>query len=242
MSEIEAEQAKEGDGEDQSMEEILQSIRRIITEDEKEEAAEERNAAAQEPDNKDNGELADIDELLAVGDGKDMAGEESADSDILELTEIVEETEGESEDKSSEGNAPVPLEELAEQITDASDAETLPKVQAQPASLKDKNDGVLSEIDEALGSNITEIKPEEHDSDRLISEDTAAAASALLQQVKRAPASKNNMSSLPAMRSGTTLEDLMIEAMRPMLKEWLDEYLPSVVEGVVQNEVKKLAN
>jgi len=38
-----------------------------------------------------------------------------------------------------------------------------------------------------------------------------------------------------------TLEDLMKEMLRPMLREWLDENLPSIVERLVQAEIERVA-
>jgi cell pole-organizing protein PopZ len=37
-----------------------------------------------------------------------------------------------------------------------------------------------------------------------------------------------------------TLEDVVREALRPMLKSWLDENLPRVVERMVQEEVERI--
>ena len=37
-----------------------------------------------------------------------------------------------------------------------------------------------------------------------------------------------------------TLEDLVHETLRPMLKSWLDENLPSVVERMVQAEIERV--
>ena len=38
-----------------------------------------------------------------------------------------------------------------------------------------------------------------------------------------------------------TLEDVVRETLRPMLKSWLDENLPRVVERMVQAEVERVA-
>lgn len=40
---------------------------------------------------------------------------------------------------------------------------------------------------------------------------------------------------------GRTLEDIVMALMRPMLKEWLDQNLPVVVERIVQKEVEHIA-
>ncbi len=42
-------------------------------------------------------------------------------------------------------------------------------------------------------------------------------------------------------RSGATVEDLMMEAMRPMLKSWLDANLQPIVEHLVEREVRRIA-
>lgn len=38
----------------------------------------------------------------------------------------------------------------------------------------------------------------------------------------------------------TTIDDLVRESLRPMLKAWLDEHLPSVVETIVTREVERI--
>ena len=41
-------------------------------------------------------------------------------------------------------------------------------------------------------------------------------------------------------RGGPTLEDIVREEMRPMLKAWLDEYLPPLVERLVRAEIDRV--
>jgi cell pole-organizing protein PopZ len=41
--------------------------------------------------------------------------------------------------------------------------------------------------------------------------------------------------------SGMTLEGLMRDMLRPMLKEWLDENLPAVVERMVEKEIARIS-
>lgn len=40
---------------------------------------------------------------------------------------------------------------------------------------------------------------------------------------------------------GVTLEDIVTEMLRPMIKEWLDANLPAIVEEKVENEVQRVA-
>ena len=41
--------------------------------------------------------------------------------------------------------------------------------------------------------------------------------------------------------AGVTVEQLLVDLLTPMLREWLDKNLPEIVERVVEQEVKKLA-
>jgi hypothetical protein len=45
----------------------------------------------------------------------------------------------------------------------------------------------------------------------------------------------------PVLRSGITVEDLVVEALRPMLKEWLDGHLPELVRSLVEREIRRLS-
>ena len=38
-----------------------------------------------------------------------------------------------------------------------------------------------------------------------------------------------------------SLEDVVRDTLRPMLKSWLDENLPRVVEGMVQSEIERVS-
>ena len=48
-------------------------------------------------------------------------------------------------------------------------------------------------------------------------------------------------SSLAMPGSGRTLEDVVRELLRPLLKDWLDQNLPQIVEARVQDEVERIS-
>ena len=62
-------------------------------------------------------------------------------------------------------------------------------------------------------------------------------------------ASSLEIERLSAMPTGTTylgngqrtLEDMVIELMRPMLRDWLDKNLPATVDRLVQKEIERIA-
>lgn len=177
---------------DPSMEEILASIRRIITEDE---AAEGDSA----------------------GDGKGgevAAGEDALDSeDVLELTQMVQE-DGSTVD-----------------LTEETEPEPDPVPDPRPEPDPEPAPGPEPEPETAV-SEVTET---------LISEAVSAASIDTISKLAEAADSVPEVSSgLSVSGSGRTVEDLVVEMIRPMLREWLDENLPVTVERIVQKEIRRL--
>jgi cell pole-organizing protein PopZ len=70
------------------------------------------------------------------------------------------------------------------------------------------------------------------DDEELVGESTAFAA---------ASAFGNLTASIPMPVPGRTLEDLTRELLRPLLKAWLDENLPRIVEAKVAEEVERIS-
>lgn len=209
MAEANTQQAGE---EDQSMEEILQSIRRIIAEEDEE----DQPAAAAAKEEGGNGSMK-------------KKQEEAPGSDILELTEVVEEEEQEAVEDSEPAEEDEPEQEAP--------AEEEPVAEEAESEKADANVDILKNIDAALGSDKPAPKKKEVE-DRLLSEKTASATAQVLKTVK--PPAPKTVQSMP-FRSGATVEDLVMEAMKPMLKSWLDENLTTLVERIVEKEVKKLS-
>jgi uncharacterized protein len=67
--------------------------------------------------------------------------------------------------------------------------------------------------------------------ERLLSPNSTAAVSAAF----------NSLASTVLSENARTLEDLVKEMMRPMLKDWLDENLPGLVERIVRAEIERVA-
>jgi hypothetical protein len=73
--------------------------------------------------------------------------------------------------------------------------------------------------------------------DALLAPAVAAAASASLGHLLRAVAAERGS----AVRAGgPTIEDVVREELRPLLKEWLDRHLPAVVERLVRAEIERV--
>ncbi len=77
--------------------------------------------------------------------------------------------------------------------------------------------------------------PESVPSDILSSSTQASALSSLSKLTKKMPINSSRS------YDGITLEDIVRETLHPMLREWMDDNLPSMVERIVQKELEKLA-
>jgi cell pole-organizing protein PopZ len=74
-------------------------------------------------------------------------------------------------------------------------------------------------------------------SEALLAPAVAAAASAAIGDLLRT-VSQERASAIS--RGGPTIEDVVREELRPLLKEWLDQHLPAVVERLVRSEIERV--
>lgn len=166
------------------MEEILASIRRIISEDDA--PAEPAAEAAPPPPEP---ELEPEPALEPA----------SFDDDVLELTDPI----------APEPELP-PLETVGD-IDVYSPPEPEPAYTPPPASPVFDRDEVA---------------------DNLVGASAASAAASAFGSLS---------SALLMPKDGRTLEDVVRELLRPLLKEWLDQNLPRIVETKVEEEVQRIA-
>ena len=213
------------------MEEILASIRRIISEDGDQPQADDEPGA--EP------ESEPVEE--AVEEAADAA-EGEAEAEVLDLTEVVEEV-----DQLDEGeDEPLDLNDVVEDGFDADEAEGEPAV-ADEIELMDEvaDEAAVEEpvFDEPAVDEIDDFAEAPapaagFDSD-LVSQPTAATATASLAGLASVVAQEH--AGMPVGQGDRTLEDLVKEVMRPMIREWLDENLPGLVDRLVRREIERMA-
>jgi hypothetical protein len=108
-----------------------------------------------------------------------------------------------------------------------------PEAQAEPEPEEEAlelTDKVESHGDLDVVSSVT--APAAADIEPLVSEPAAAAAASAFGALSAAIA-------MP--RSDRTLEDVVRELLRPLLQQWLDDNLPSIVQQAVEAEVERIA-
>lgn len=174
-----------------SIEEILESIRQIISEDGDEKPAEALAPATAPKSAPMPQSVLAAAAPLAMSSGAD-------DADIIDLTDRV-----------------------------APPAPAAPTVlQGVPAMADDKPSDLS--LSPAAGD------------DKLLSDSTADAATAAMAKLLAGNVSVERHEE-PARVGKVTLEDIARELMRPLVKNWLDQNLPKVIEKIVAREVEKLA-
>ena len=177
-----------------TMEEILASIRRIISEDDAPAAgADEAAAAPAEEPVALEAEPEPEPQPAPVAAAPEPA---PVEEDILELTERVE----------THGDIDAYIPEPEPEPRFEPEPEPAP-VMAAPA-------------------------PSQAATDTLVSPLTATAAASAFGQLSAA---------VRMPRDGLTLEDVVRDLLRPLLKDWLDTNLPQIVQAAVAEEVERIA-
>ena len=80
------------------------------------------------------------------------------------------------------------------------------------------------------------------DAEELVSEASADAARQSLEALAAAvtPAAAAAPAAAALVANGRTMEDVVLDALRPMLKDWLDTNLPPLVETMVAKEIGRI--
>lgn len=208
-----------------SMEEILASIRKIISEDGEEEgqdaAGEDAEEDAFELDDEDLPEPEPEPEP-EIEPEPEPELEAEAEEELLDLSEEVEDEPLDLEEEFEE--EPLDLEEEVEDIPEIEFAEPEPEPEPTPEPPPPPPPPVPA----------PEPPPQQQAvaNDRIVSDPTAAAGSAAFLALEQ---------SIRMGQAGETLEDVVKGLLRPMLRSWLDENLPDMVERLVRAEIEKMA-
>jgi len=231
-----------------TMEEILASIRRIISENDEEQEAKKRVESAAAPpaslvppdapkDKAVNvGPVAEPSDLVAAAATipfKPRPASVSTGAAVLELTDMI--AEDGTVISLSTGKPYHPT------VTDEARQDQAEDV-ASEARDQPNNEKTAPSLGTAQYSENRMENPKETTAspDGLVSAATAAAATATFAQLARSMAQEPQASSNMSVGSGTSIEDIVREMLRPMLKEWLDQNLPKMVEHMVRRELDRM--
>jgi uncharacterized protein len=172
--------------------------------------------------------LASIRRIIAEdGDGP-TAAEAGRHEEILELTEVVE------EDGTVVSLTPGGKKPMLEPVPSVPPPAPAPPPQVKRAAGPPPEPAFETKP-------VAALEPEPARGERLVSGAAAAASIAAMSQLTAAPARPAQMGTMALGDAGRTLEDLVRELLRPMLKDWLDVQLPKIVERLVQEEIQRMS-
>jgi cell pole-organizing protein PopZ len=238
-----------------SMEEILASIRRIISDDEAKPAAaaaaptkpepakptvakteQPRPAPAPEPKSK---PAAPRPAAAAPAKAPDSApapapAEKNSQADIDAMMASFDAPEPTAPEGDSTDNTDNDVFELTEQMA-------VPE--AAPAAfqkVQPDDDLEFAESGSAVAPHATRVDPPTYDRP---SRNQPADMPSILSSTAAASVESafNALASTVLSNNARTLEDLVKEMLRPMLKSWLDDNLPSLVERIVRAEIERVS-
>ncbi len=102
--------------------------------------------------------------------------------------------------------------------------------QPAPATIEPEQKFATEDV-EMIRKNVAETLAD--DEDGIVELTTAAAASKAFASLSQTVQVSDGQ--------GRTLEDIVVEMLRPMIKDWLDANLPQIVEEKVEEEVQRVA-
>ena len=207
-----------------SMEEILASIRKIISDDDVKVAEDQVKAADTISQSTNQPHVSAVSQQVETVS--------SQDEDILELTDMVDEAGNPINEEVQ--NAPVEMVEEA----------SMSEVRAQPTPKEVLQEDQIDELESESTSYSFDLDEEEDltPSEPLISGDSIHEAASALGALSRvaSQAARPKEPQMEGMPSQKTTEELVKEILKPLLKEWLDANLPSLVKWIVAEQVEKI--
>jgi uncharacterized protein len=217
-----------------SMEEILSSIRRII-------ADEEADETHPEDDELGTAE-AHADALNEDADALARAAEDEDPEDVLELTRVVRDG-GEVVDLNAGSAAATGLygEPAPEPESEALPETDRDEIELAPLDEEPDRESQIPTWHESKQKEPTAVETKSvATGPELVSAPVASATTGAFAKLSEA-VHKTPPEESVADDSGRTIEQFVEDMIRPLLKEWLDENLPPIVERLVQREIQKIA-
>ncbi|WP_425087320.1 PopZ family protein [Stappia sp.] len=204
------------------MEEILASIRRIISDEETPAAEAEDSAAGPEAvvEDDDSAEMSqdDLDKLF-----------DSAGDDEIEFQEPEAKGEPEPEVEAEPDAEADDVLELTEDLAVADADDAFEMVEGLASAEEEVGD--IAFVEEEPAPAAASQTTSERFTEELLSPTANQAVHSAF----------NNLAGTILSNNARTLEDLVKEMLRPMLKSWLDENLPPMVERLVRQEIERVS-
>ncbi len=195
-----------------SMDDILSSIRQIISDDDV-------------PTDSTDGTISDeaLDEVTTSDEIEDVALELTSDQIVEESQETIDEVQGSTENLIDES--------LESEIEDEPEIDEAMPAMVLTDDISFDAEEAQDEPEVSISSTLPDPELSSDIAERLLEPATDAAVANAFAKLGNLSFSDKDL----------TIESMIREMLRPMLKSWLDENLPSVVETMVRKEIERLS-
>jgi uncharacterized protein len=136
---------------------------------------------------------------------------------ILELTEAIE----------ADGSV--------RKLAGAASSDAEPAGEPMPAPVARRIEPQVPNVDSDIGD-----KPDQP-SENILSSGASEAAVAAFGRLAAVPRERRAEPELSVGTGSRTLEEIVRDALRPLLRAWLDDHLPGIVERLVRDEIERVA-
>ena len=215
---------------DQTMDEILESIHRMISEGETSSRSEASMAEAMVPPSADDGEVpdemalpeVDLDtDWIAAGVAAILEKSRSAEPALAAERGFVDGFSAGTEDLALIDAAEPKVESTMTEQQRAAPIAAMPIAAAPTPAAAPRSSASRPEA----------VRPvAEPTEDKAVADSTSASVGQAFEQLSRTILSQNPR----------TLEDLVRDMMRPMVRSWLDQNLPRIAERMVKQEIERI--
>ena len=207
------ETATEEDGQEPSMDEILTNIRHILTEEEEAELA-----AAKADSELDSDPVSGLETEAEPETGSPPSANPESESEPSPEPDTIPEPGSASQPEPA--SEPEPIPEL--------ESEPTPKFMPTAAPMPPAMEAMLELTPDMVASQV-------------LSEPTAQASTDVLSELAAAILDRRDMAVDTSSRD-MTLEGIVREMLKPVLREWLDRNLPYLIERLVKREIDLMVN
>lgn len=216
--------------EDMSMEEILASIRKFVTDNPAEDSHKQRVYKG------------DLTESVVIPPVNHSLKREPLENPSPRMAAPSPASVGQQEPEVLNLRNPIPAGLSQDSAYEGRESTAAARSQAyQEESIMTLTNPLESKRPERLGRQHTKPAQFSEHEENLVSPQAVSASanslSRLAQATKFAP--KRSFSSLADQRN-VTLDQLIQDMIRPMIKQWIDTHLPSLVEEMVAKEIKRI--
>ena len=152
----------------------------------------------------------------------DTEQEPSIEEILTSIRQIISDDDEEAGEAMAEPE-PEPEEDIVE-LTDKVEEEAAPEPEPEP-----EPEPVEEEIEVEMQDT---APPPPSDADSVLTDNAEAAAYDAFSELAKKTAVEHG---------GITVEEIVRTELRPLLRDWLDSHLPSIIERLVQEELERVA-